>query len=219
MARDEALEFIRSFADRFVQFKGIQFQEDLLRRREKRYDLQLQENRRYRQRTLALSERRTAAYEAGRSQTNINIPVFSPTQFEGTGQTIQGIITEELDLIPVETSDFLGWGKGTDTIKQSAIDKARDNATRRTGRQYFGAGKADQFDFDFDRQFNEKFYSSPKRTVKIIQDTKEPEFPSGSESPEGLESIWGQLSDEEKTTARTYIEGGGSPQDIIKQLQ
>jgi len=130
-----------------------------------------------------------------------------------------------------------------DRINQSAIDKARSNAMSRLGLQHLGPGKTEQFEYSFNRQLNEKI--GGLRNAEIIQDVtqdmsidqlfqfqgaqssepkgrpagflgrSESEFPAGFETPKGLESIWKQLSEEEKTTARTYIKGGGSPQAII----
>lgn len=65
MARSStaAMQFMGNLADRYMQMKGLQFQRDLMLRREKRYDQQLQANRIHRQETRRIQERGIAARE------------------------------------------------------------------------------------------------------------------------------------------------------------
>lgn len=222
MARDETLEFIKSFADRFVQFKGLQFQQELLRRREERYDQQLQENRRYRQRQISISQehlelrkRYTTAYEQGKSQSNINVTTpFSKTDIVGTSQTqgVDDIIAEELSNVPMDTSDWLGWGEGTNIYKQSDIDAARQKAQERVRVMFAGkGGGGEQFDYLWNSQLGELKNPESGRNVeireqeadkKVFQGTqlsrpkvtggflgrKESEFPAGFETVPGKNS-------------------------------
>ncbi len=201
--QDPRLATIASFVESFRQAKALQFQKALLTRREDRFDIQLQENRRHRQRQLSLRESdprraladieletvKDATPEQRRSLftrgTTVNMPLFSPGQIRGTDKTqgIQDVIAEEIAKITVTRSDLFGLGKGTDTIKQSALDLARQNAGTRTGRKFFREGQAEQFDFEFESQINAKFYSNPKRTTEITQDVSAGVFDGGEAAP------------------------------------
>ena len=56
LGQDPSLALIANFVESFRQAKALQFQRELLKRREDRYDLQLSENRLHRQRQLTLAE-------------------------------------------------------------------------------------------------------------------------------------------------------------------
>lgn len=56
MAQSAAMNFANNLVESFMQYKALQFQKDLMLRREQRYDEQLQENRAYRNQQLTLQQ-------------------------------------------------------------------------------------------------------------------------------------------------------------------
>ena len=108
LGQDPALQFTRGLVDRFLQFKALQFQQDLLKRRDERYDTQLQENRLHRQSQLSqakeridISRERLEAYKAGAEKTSINVFGGSERKhlFDSAVNALRGINVDEKGLI------------------------------------------------------------------------------------------------------------------------
>lgn len=203
MAVDPALAFSKNLIESYIRFKLAGRQYDLFERREKRYSEQLQANQRFKQegRRIETEQFQQTFEQRERLARTTAAPVFSPGQLEGTSQTsgIDDVVRSELANIPVERSDWLGWGKGTDRIKASDIKKAKRNIERTLGITMGGEGKGGQIEFQYQRQLDAILNpEGGKRTVEIIEE--QPAFPS-RQSEEDLS----QLSEEE---LRRIIEGG-----------
>ena len=198
---NEGIRFAQSAIDRFIQFKMIQLQQQREEERGRRFDLSLQQNRRFNQERIDISREHLGIAKMRALQPTTSISVFTPGQVGGTSQTqgVDDIIAEELNNIPVDKSGVGALGglfrfkaKEVERIKASDIETARQNAMSRLGIQHLGIGKNQQFDFLFNRQLEALKNPESGRTVEITQE-QQTAFPSRQGAAEDLT----QLSDEE----------------------
>jgi len=231
----KSLQFQQDLLKRKEQRYDTQLQENRLHRQR-----QLTRSDAY----LGLAERRTIATEQGKLGTNIK-NVFGGSErkhlFDSAVNALRGIDVDEKGLIFKDRSvsreniqnrfdeykDDIGFDS-FDTEQQKTQAITNFNRAVRT----LGSELKVEIDWDVNALTDTTQPPSPKRApeagvfqgAQSSEPTRRPagflgrsesEFPAGFERPKGLESIWKQLSEEEKTTARTYIKNGGSPQAII----
>ena len=176
---NEGIRFAQSAIDRFIQFKMIQLRERREVERNRRFDLSLQQNRRFNQERIDIAKE-TNRIRATQPRTT-SVTVFTPGQISGTSKTqgVDDVIAEELNNIPVDKSGrsfFKLAGSETDRIKASDIEAAKQNAMSRLGIQHLGIGKNEQFDFLFNSQLEALKNPESGRTIEIIGQQRD--FPS-----------------------------------------
>lgn len=190
----EGIRFAQSAIDRFIQFKLIQLRERREDERNRRFDLSLQQNRRFNQERIDIA-REANRIRAAQPRTT-SISVFTPGQVSGTSQTqgVDDVIAEEFSKIPIDKSGrgiFTRARSETDRIKSVDIETARQDAMSRLGIQHLGVGKNEQFNFLFNRQLEALKNPESGRTVEITGQQRA--FPSRQGAAEDLT----QLSDED----------------------
>jgi hypothetical protein len=163
MAQDPSLAFAQNLVNRYMQFKAQQFQVEMFRRREQRYERQLQENRLHRQKQLALQERGVVSLERLRGGSPFSIT--TPSQIKN----ISDIVAEEFtNVTPVET----WWGLGKGRIPAAETRKAIDRIKRRTFYTEVSDAERDSIDAAIEGRisggFEKKTIEPPPTQPKLI---------------------------------------------------
>lgn len=182
---NEGLAFQKGLVERFIQFKMIQqrqqqieFQNQLMLRREARYERQLEDQQLYNQRRLDQFEEalKISKIRAKQAPISFEFGTFSPSQISGTANTqgIDDIIAEELSNIP-RTSERKWWRFDSDLpdkININDVAQAKKNAISKLGVAFMGTAKKEQFEFLFNQQLDELLNPEDGRKTIVTGEEK-----------------------------------------------
>jgi hypothetical protein len=173
---NEGLSFARGLTDRFIQFSILKQQQRREDARQQRFEQQLQDNRRFNQERIDIARENaaTARIRALQGPISLNLTPFSPTQLSGSGASIEDVVLNRIDQIPIDTSGRRLFGKDKpDKIKRSDIESARNDIQSSLGISFGGTTKGGQMQFIFDSGLQNLLVPESGKTVEIIEDINE----------------------------------------------